>query len=63
MRVRDCKNVFVSGVLLFCGHCRRVIGVVDGQICLLKEVRLVFFVPIDVEGTDETKFMLVRAVE
>lgn len=64
MRLRDCKNVYVSGSLLFCCNCRRVIGYVSGiGIYALKDVRLLYFVPIDKTVSDKEQVVLFRILE
>lgn len=64
MRIRDCKNVYVSGSLLFCRNCKRVIGYVDwNDIYVLKDVRLLYVVPIEVRPMDGKQFIYFRLLD
>lgn len=61
MRLHECKNVYVSGSLVFCRSCRRVIGfdVMYGN-CILRDVRLLYFVPMDFMINFDKFIMLTR---
>lgn len=63
VRIRDCKNVYVSGLLVYCACCRRVIGHIDSTKYLLKDVRLMYFVPLFEETISGTQFICIRAAE
>lgn len=56
--------MYTSGSLMFCGNCRRVIGYIDyDKICVLKDVRLLYFVPIDARVIVDKQIMLFRVLE
>lgn len=63
VRVSDCKNIFVSGSLIFCACCRRVIGHIDFGEYLLRDVRLMYFVPLYDEVASGMQLIYVRATE
>lgn len=54
----------IVGSLLFCDYCKRIIGYVnvDGA-CVLKDVRLLFFVPIDSVASADEQVVLFRILE
>lgn len=64
VRLRECRNVRIVGSLLFCDYCETIIGYVnvDGA-CVLKDVRLLFFVPIDSVASADEQVVLFRILE
>lgn len=56
--------MYQSGSLILCVGCGRVIGYVNGDgSCTLKDVRPLYFVPIDVEATLNKQIVLFRVLE